>query len=73
MSDQSQLCIDSRPRPDHPHCSIIKEPDDCRIGNEFGRPMILGRAVVVAATKTSGCRVEFLAAGSSLLNAERRT
>jgi hypothetical protein len=35
--------------------------------------MILGRAAVVAATKTCGCRVEFLAAGSSLANAERRT
>ena len=73
MSDQNQLCIDSYPRPDRPHCSIIKEQDDCRIGNESGRPMILGRAVVVAATETSGCRVGFLAAGSSLANAERRT
>ncbi len=73
MSDQSRLCIDSLPRPDRPHCSIIKEQDGCRIGNEFGLPMILGRVVVVAVTKTSGGRVGFLAACNSLANAERRT
>jgi hypothetical protein len=35
--------------------------------------MILGRVVVAAVTKTSGCRVEFLAAGSFLSNVEHRT
>lgn len=73
VNDRNQLCNDSRPRLDRPHCSIIKEPGDCRIGNEFDWPMILGRVVVAAVTKTSGCRVEFLAAGSFLSNVEHRT
>ena len=73
VNDRNQLCNDSRPRLDRPHCSIIKEPGDCRIGNEFDWPMILGRVVVAAVTKTSGCRAEFLAAGSFPSNVEHRT